>query len=124
MSPQDQRLPPWARTALRAMGRLRGTPGVLLLSAAMTAGAAALWVAEIRHLEALPSPFALPFWAVTLLVLAAEHSVVRVALFRRDAHGYTLSEIALVTAMFYASPAVVLGGRLIGAAAIDLVQQR
>ena len=124
MSPQDQRLPPWARTALREMRRLRGTPGVLLLSAAMTAGAAALWVAEIRHLEALPSPFALPFWAVTLLVLAAEHSVVRVALFRRDAHGYTLSEIALVTAMFYASPAVVLGGRLIGAAAIDLVQQR
>jgi diguanylate cyclase (GGDEF)-like protein len=97
---------------------------VLLLSAAMTAGAAALWVAEIRDLEALPSPFTLPFWAVPLLVLAAEHSVVRLALFRRDAHGYTLGDIALVTTLFYAGPAVVLAGRVIGAAATDLVQQR
>jgi hypothetical protein len=70
------------------------------------------------------APVRLPVWAVAALTLVAECSVIRFATFRRDARGYSLGELALVTGLFLANPLVLVAGRLLGLAVIDAVQQR
>ena len=97
---------------------------VLLLSAGLTGASAALWLAWIRPLGTLAAPIRLPVWAVAVLTVAAECTVIRFAAFRRDARGFSLGELALVTGLYFASPANLIIGRAIGLAAVDAVQQR
>src|SRR5918999_1794279 len=105
-------------------GPLRRDAAVGLLSAAMVVAGLALHLAWIRQLTPLQAPVRLPVWAVAVLTLVAECSIIRFAAFRRDARGYSLGELALVTGLYLTDPLGLLAGRLIGLAVIDVVQQR
>jgi diguanylate cyclase (GGDEF)-like protein len=90
----------------------------------MVAAGLALYLAWIRNLTPVPAPLRLPMWAVAALTLIAECSVIRFAAFRRDARGYSLGELALVTGLYLADPLGLLAGRLLGLGVIDVIQQR
>jgi diguanylate cyclase (GGDEF)-like protein len=59
----------------------------------------------------------LPWWAVALLVAACEAVVLHLQV-RREAQAVSLSELAIVVALFFAAPAAMLVGRLVGSAAV------
>jgi diguanylate cyclase (GGDEF)-like protein len=121
---QGRRRPPWHSTLVQLRARLRPSAAVALLSAGMVVAALRLYLAVVRHLTPVHAPVRLPVWAVAMLTLAAESSVIRFAAFRRDARGYSLGELALITGLYLADPLVLVTGRLLGLAVVDLVQQR
>jgi diguanylate cyclase (GGDEF)-like protein len=59
----------------------------------------------------------LPWWAVALLVAACEAVVLHLQV-RREAQAVSLSELAIVVALFFAAPAAMLVGRLVGSTAV------
>jgi diguanylate cyclase (GGDEF)-like protein len=58
----------------------------------------------------------LPWWAVALLAAACDAVVLHLQV-RREAQSVSLSELVIVVALFFAAPAAMLVGRLVGSAA-------
>jgi len=76
------------------------------LVASMTAGALALYVTALHGESAVAGP-AVPWWALALLFLLAESFPVHLH-FRSETHTLSLSEIAMVVGLFFATPAALL----------------
>jgi diguanylate cyclase (GGDEF)-like protein len=112
----------------RRLGALRRTgPGTATaaLVAALVLIAAALTPVVLGHRPAAPpgTDVRLSWWLLVVLFVAAELSVVHVEI-RRDAHSFTLSEVALVLALLFAGPADLLVVRLAGAAVVLVLFDR
>ena len=85
-----------AEAAARAGGAVRvprgGALRVWLFVAVMVALALALYMAEVRTLQPIPAPIAIPWGLLALMFFVAEVKVVHFH-FRRDAHSLSLNEI-------------------------------
>ena len=79
----------------------------------IAAFAAALWTALLVTLGPVERPLAIPWWALVPLVFLAESAVIHLT-FRKDSHSFSLSEIALVVGLFFASPAALLVAQVVG----------
>ena len=67
--------------------------------------------------------FDLPWWFVALIWFAAESLVIHLE-YRKDAHSFSMGEIALAVALFSASPASTLAGVIVGSAAALVFSRR
>ena len=85
--------------------------------------AAALWTALLVSLGPIERPLSIPWWALIPLVFLAESAVIHLT-FRKDAHSFSLSEIALVVGLFLASPAALLVAVVVGNGASLVVGRR
>jgi signal transduction histidine kinase len=85
--------------------------------------AAALWTALLMTLGPFERPLSLPWWALIPVVFVAESAVIHIT-FRKDAHSFSLSEIALVVGLFFASPAALLIAQVVGNAASLVLGRR
>ena len=104
------------RRARSALGRAWTGPGrIWLLNGVLLVLAVALFVGPIHELDALGAPFQLPWWIVGLGYGLAEVLVVHLQ-FRRDTHSFSLSEIPLVTGLFFLRPDQLLLAMLTGSA--------
>jgi diguanylate cyclase (GGDEF)-like protein len=92
------------------------------LVAAMTAGALALYVTELHGESAVAGP-AVPWWALALLFLLAESFPVHLH-FRSETHTLSLSEIAMVVGLFFATPAALLLAVLAGSGGAFVLVRR
>ena len=75
--------------------------------------AAALWTVLLVSLAPIDRPLSIPWWALIPLVFLAESAVIHLT-FRKDSHSFSLSEIALVVGLFFASPAALLVAQVVG----------
>lgn len=84
----------------------------LLLAVLLTVASAVLLLRYWDQLGTPPEPTRLHWWVLALAFGAAELVTFHVEL-RREAHTFTLAEVPLVLAFFFARPADVLIGRLV-----------
>lgn len=100
--------------APRALVRtvLQGPRPVIACILALLALTAALLPAALSATQSGSGP-PLPWWALALAFAAVEMCVIHVQV-RRDASSVSLSELPLVAALFFASPAALVVGRLVG----------
>jgi diguanylate cyclase (GGDEF)-like protein len=116
--------PRGGRQRLRRLRRLRpdGHPRVWALIVAMGAGALALTLTHVRHLDAL-GPHPRPAWWLLAAAFAvAELCVVHVE-FRRNVHIFSLSELPLVFGLIFAQPWAMLLGILLGPIVVLVVNR-
>jgi diguanylate cyclase (GGDEF)-like protein len=85
--------------------------------------AAGLVVGVVAPSSGLRAPRSLPWWVLAPLFCAAEVFVVHIQ-FRRDAHSFSLSELPLITGLFFAPPLVVILSAIGGASAALVVHRR
>jgi diguanylate cyclase (GGDEF)-like protein len=100
----------------------RQTALVVLLAAVLVLVAALLGA---RYLDDVPRAgiLVLPWWVLAAGFAATEACVFNIQV-QREAKTVSLSELPLVLGLFFAAPAALLAGRLIGSAAIFLVHRR
>ena len=79
--------------------------GMAILALALT------W--SVRDLPALVTPFHLPWILLIPLVFLGEVAIVSLR-FRRDAHVFSMSELPLVTGLFFINPVGLIAAQLIG----------
>jgi diguanylate cyclase (GGDEF)-like protein len=92
---------------------LDGTLRVWLLTSAVAATAALVYVLGVRPLPGLELGFRIPWWAMVAMFYVAELGVVHLR-FRRDAYSFSMSEIPLVLGFFFVEPALLLPAQLLG----------
>ena len=100
----------------------RGLPA-FLTSALLLAAVGLLQLLPGRQAAVNPPGTHLPWWALATAFAAAEMSVFHIEV-GREAHTFTLSEIPFVLALFFASPAELIVGRMIGEAIVLIVRDR
>lgn len=83
--------------------------------------APAVWLAVPR--AEIQVGFQLSWWFVALCVFAAESLVIHLE-YRKDAHSFSMGEIALVLALFSATPSATLAGIVVGSAAALVFSRR
>ncbi|HWH37503.1 MAG TPA: GGDEF domain-containing protein [Candidatus Limnocylindrales bacterium] len=87
---------------------------VWLLVALMAALVGGLWTTAIGGFEIWPAPLLLPWPVLALLFFAAERFVIDLEV-REQTHSFSLSEIALVLGLVFATPFDLLFGQAVGA---------
>jgi diguanylate cyclase (GGDEF)-like protein len=92
------------------------------LVAAMTAGALALYGTVLHGESAVAGP-AVPWWVLALLFLLAESFPVHLH-FRSETHTLSLSELAMVVGLFFATPAALLLAVVAGSGAAFVFVRR
>jgi len=97
--------------------------GAWVFIVVIAALAAALWTAILMTIGPFERPLSLPWWALVPMVFLAESAVIHIT-FRKDAHSFSLSEIALVVGLFFASPAALLVAQIVGNAVSLVVGRR
>jgi len=95
----------------------------ILLAAAMAITAVVLWAAFLADLTDTPLPVPLPWWTIAALFYAAEAHVAHLH-FGGDAHSFSVSEVALVLALFSLPPAAVVTAAIAGGAAAVVLRRR
>jgi diguanylate cyclase (GGDEF)-like protein len=97
--------------------RLTGVGRVWVLSVGMMLAALAIFLLAVAdHRTGLGAPFRIPWWALTVLFFITETNVVRIRYHGR-AQSFPLNELPLVLGLFFARPAEMLLGLLLGSAA-------
>jgi signal transduction histidine kinase len=99
--------------ALRVEVRRSPLTRAWVFIAAIATLAVALWAVLLVSLGPIDRPWSIPWWALVLLVFLAESAVIHLT-FRKDSHSFSLSEIALVIGLFFASPAALLVAQVVG----------
>jgi diguanylate cyclase (GGDEF)-like protein len=92
---------------------LDSTLRVWLLTSAVAATAALVYVLGVRPLPGLELGFRIPWWAMVAMFYVAELGVVHLR-FRRDAYSFSMSEIPLVLGFFFVEPALLVPAQLLG----------
>ena len=111
-----------AGVSARQAPRARGDARVGMFVAFLAAGAVALDLGPLRGAQPMLGRARMSWWIVALLFCAAELCLVRVH-FRRDAHTFSMSELPLLLALLFASPAALVAGQIIGSTAA-LIKRR
>lgn len=96
---------------------------VVAISAALLVLAYAVWMLPPTRRPVPGADPWLPWWALLLAVIACELIVVHLQV-RREAQAVSLSELAIVLALFYGSPGGFLLARAIGSALVYAVWRR
>ncbi len=98
---------------------------IWVYNVALVVAAAAVWSWLLRHVDHAPivEVSAVHWWAIALLFYLAEAYVVHIQ-FRREAHTISLSEVALIPALYILSPSGLLAASLAGAAVALIVARR
>jgi diguanylate cyclase (GGDEF)-like protein len=99
------------------------TRRIALLVAAMSLTAAAVFVIVVRDLPGLGAPIGLPWWVWVAAFAAGQVLVVWVQL-KRDAHGFTLTDLVLVAGLYLADPATVVLTQLVGTGLAVALRER
>jgi serine phosphatase RsbU (regulator of sigma subunit) len=105
----------------RASGQ--GEAAVWLLTAALLAGSAALFVGVLPQAPPFSGPVALPWWGVAGGFLLAEIAVVHYD-FRREAHSFSMNELPLTFGLFFASPHDLVAGVVVGSGTAFVLHRR
>ena len=92
------------------------------LTALIAVCAAAIWYSVI-DLPALRNSPQLSWWGLAIGFYVAELAVVHLR-FRKDAHSFSMSEIPLVLGLFFATPAHLAIGQMVGIAAVYALHRR
>jgi signal transduction histidine kinase len=101
-------VPPFRQFArLGPMGR------VWVLNGTLAIAAAGLFLGGVLGRPAIAAPFGVPWWALAVLFYLAEVFVVHIQ-FQRDAHSVSLGEIPLLLGLFFAAPAALVIGQIVG----------
>jgi diguanylate cyclase (GGDEF)-like protein len=101
-----------------------GARSVWLLTAAITALAVALYAGWVTQLPAPQTGLVVPWWALVALFVVTESAVAHLE-FRREAHTFSLSEIAFTIGLFFAPPPVLIASYLLGSAvALSVVRRQ
>jgi diguanylate cyclase (GGDEF)-like protein len=105
-------------------GRLRLSPAarVAVLTSALVA-VGLLLLAGAGHVAAPATRLHVTWWELAPAFALSEVLAFHLE-FREEAHSFTLSELPLVVGMYFASPAAILLGRLIGEAAFFGIRRR
>src|SRR5262245_12296954 len=106
----------------RLVGPLRGAGPVWMLTTAIAVAAGFVW-REGLTLGPAPYGVALPWWGIALAFYVVEAWPVHVH-FRKQAHTLSVTEIGLVFGLFFATPAALFVGQLVGAAFALAVHRR
>lgn len=93
---------------------LSGELKVWLLNLVLGGVALALFLGPIRSLPRMDSPLHIGLPVAALMFFAGESMVVHLQL-RRDAYSYSLTEVAMIICLFFASPTDVILGQFLGA---------
>ncbi|MDH3260613.1 MAG: ATP-binding protein [Acidimicrobiia bacterium] len=101
---------------------VRGTTKVWWMAAIIAGAAAAIWY-SVLDLPVLRDSPQLPWWALAIGFYVSELAVVHLR-FRKDAHSFSMSEIPLVLGLFFATPAHLALGQLVGTAAVYAFHRR
>ncbi len=97
---------------------------VLALVAGAAAAAFVLYSALLSDLGSLTPPLEVPWWSLILVFFVTEAFPIQID-FRREAHSLSLSELALVLALYLVSPGELLVAQLLGAAlALGVVRKQ
>ncbi|WP_167762236.1 diguanylate cyclase [Blastococcus sp. CT_GayMR20] len=97
----------------RGWSWLTTTHRITLLAAVMSLTAVAVFVIVVQDLPGLHAPVGLPWWMWVAAFAAGEVMVVWVQL-KRDAHGFTLTDLVLVAGLYLGDPATVVVTQLVG----------
>ncbi|MDX6244588.1 MAG: hypothetical protein QOE76_2311 [Frankiales bacterium] len=97
-------------TRLRALSR---AASIGLLTAAMLAVTAGIYLGDLRGQPASTHSFHIAWWALAPLVYLAEVSLVHLH-FRRDNHSFSLGEVSLVLALLFSPSWEILLGQALG----------
>ena len=106
----------------RPTSRLRGPAVVWLLTMAIAAAAGLVWRNGLV-LGRAPVGVWLPLWGIALAFYVAEAWPIHVH-FRKQAHTLSMTEIGLVFGLFFATPAALFTGQIVGAGLALLVHRR
>lgn len=96
---------------------------VWLLTAVLFAAGFFVFNWWVRPLGSVAAPLHLPWWGLALAFGATDVFVVHLH-HRRDAVSFSLSEIPLVAALFFADPTALILGRIVGGAAALTLHRR
>jgi len=96
---------------------------VSILIAGISVTAVGIWAGAIRGLPRVQGPFVLQWWFLAPIFLITEGFPVHVH-FRRETHSLSLSDLALVLALFLAPPSHLLVAQLVGCGAAVIVVRR
>jgi diguanylate cyclase (GGDEF)-like protein len=83
----------------------------ILIAGMATLAGVLTW--SVRDLPALVTPFHLPWFVLIPMVFLGEVAIVSLR-FRRDAHVFSMSELPLVTGLFFINPVGLIAAQLIG----------
>src|SRR4051794_19840369 len=97
----------------RQLVRLGPMGRVWILNGTLAIAAVGLFFGGVLGHPAIPAPFAVPWWMLAALFYLAEVFVVHIQ-FQRDAHSVSLGEIPLLLGLFFAGPAALVLGQVIG----------
>ncbi|MFL5738353.1 MAG: ATP-binding protein [Actinomycetota bacterium] len=86
---------------------------VWALNIVLAIAAIGLFLGGVLGRPAIPAPFEVPWWTLAALFYLAEVFVVHIQ-FQRDAHSVSLGEIPLLLGLFFAGPAALVLGQVIG----------
>jgi diguanylate cyclase (GGDEF)-like protein len=121
------RLFPQARSADKAtVARPAVTTSVKVVAVSLTllAMAGALWLVPLtREVPVRPQSMHLSWWALAILAGVCEMVVLHIQV-RREAHGISMSEIAFVLGLFFASPGQFVVARVFGTLFVFILWRR
>ena len=103
--------------------RLSGATRVWLLTAVLAASSAALFGKVVVHLEPIDGRIDVPWSIFAIAFLITEAFVVHVH-FRKEAHTFSMTELALVLGLFMVTPSQLVVAHLVGALAALAVVRR
>ena len=101
----------------------RGVAAVWVLTVALLAASAALFVGVLPEGASFSGQVRAPWWVVAATFLLAEVAVVHYA-FRRESHTLSLNELPLTFGLFFASPHDLVAGVVVGSAAALVLHRR
>jgi len=96
---------------------------VWALNAALCAAALTTYEFGTRSAAPPTAPILIPWWMFAVMFCVAEITVVHIQ-FRRDAHSFSLSELALVIGLFFTDPRGLVLAHLVGAGVALAVHRR
>lgn len=102
----------------------RRLPLGIISTTSVVAGAAALLVAtNAVNVPAYDRAFELPWWVLAAMFCLTEMHVIHVQ-FKRETQTFSLNELPLILALFFASPIALITGQLVGAAVALIAHRR
>lgn len=103
--------------------RASGKAGVWALSGLFAAAAAALWLVSGFDSAPYSHHLHIPWWALAAMFAFAEINVIHIQP-RRETQTFSFSEIPIVLGLFFASPAELIAGQILGAAVALIAHRR
>src|SRR3712207_5333467 len=103
--------------------RLTPSQKIMLLTASVAAAAVALFVVVVRVLPGAPTALHLP-WALWAAAFAIGEVLVVHWQWKRDAHSFSMGDLALAVALFLATPVQLVTALVVGAGAALVLHRK